>query len=256
MKVYLDNNILIYLEKGMLSINELEEILGHPIDKVFYSFSHIQEAREITGKYVEESHERLKLRFETIELYTNNNYIDTTVQGDFFQDIVPPKIIYEGLNEFSSVSSLMKIMVNFISEEERNAFRLLVGVNPKVMNNYSPTEVIEQISNEIAGTDGMNFLQLFEQAASFHKNLDTFKLSHKIGSLFEILDLLGYWKDTYTSKSNYARTLDAGHCFYASYCDYFITNDLKTYNKCKVAYELFDISTKPILQKPTKNINL
>ena len=42
------------------------------------------------------------------------------------------------------------------------------------------------------------------------------------------------------------RIYDANHAYYASACDYFVTDDRKTCNKANVAYYIMGLKTKAI----------
>lgn len=232
-------------------VDDLEDTLNGKIDSLFYSSSHIQELIEIKGKDQDEIARRINVRFNTLEKYTGNKYINDDENSTLTISIVHPFQVYQNFYDVPSGINIMKSMSNFISEEQRNNFREILGISTQVLNNYTPQEVIEHLSKEIP-MSGMNFTQLYEHATASFKNSFKIGLGHKIAGIFEMLDLLGYWKDKYTEKSNYARALDSGHCFYASCCDYFITNDQRTFNKAKVAYEMYNVSTKPILQQPTR----
>ena len=74
-------------------------------------------------------------------------------------------------------------------------------------------------------------------------------LMNRIAGVFELLDMLGYWKDKEKENSNYARLWDAQHTFFASYCDYFVTDDKRTSYKAKVAYNIYKKRTKVISSK-------
>ena len=85
---------------------------------------------------------------------------------------------------------------------------------------------------------------LVEQAVSFFPNGNSFGLHNRMAAMIEFIDMLGYWRDKQTDKSNTARFWDANHAFYASYCDYFISDDKRNRNKCRVVYEIYGIDTK------------
>ncbi len=74
-------------------------------------------------------------------------------------------------------------------------------------------------------------------------------MHNKFGGVFELLDLIGYWKDKYNEKSNYARLWDSNHAYFSSFCDYFISDDKRTRNKANVAFHIFDIKTQAISSK-------
>ena len=66
-------------------------------------------------------------------------------------------------------------------------------------------------------------------------------------SFFNAMDMLGFWQDKRTERSNMARSYDANHAYFASACDYFITNDRRTCNKANVLYYYYGMKTKAIL---------
>lgn len=65
-----------------------------------------------------------------------------------------------------------------------------------------------------------------------------------VGSLFMHLDLFGFQSDKLTPGHGYTSvTTDAEHCFYASYCDIFVTQDTKTAAKAKEVYSFLNLDT-------------
>ena len=66
-------------------------------------------------------------------------------------------------------------------------------------------------------------------------------------SFFNARDMLGFWQDKRTERSNMARSYDVNHAYFASACDYFITNDRRTCNKANVLYYYYGMKTKAIL---------
>lgn len=54
-------------------------------------------------------------------------------------------------------------------------------------------------------SQSLTFLNMIEQGISYHPDGATFGRSNRIAGIFELLDMLGYWKDTANHKSNYAR---------------------------------------------------
>tara|TARA_B100001146_G_C16118794_1_gene407030 strand:+ start:899 stop:1093 length:195 start_codon:yes stop_codon:yes gene_type:complete len=49
MTAYLDNNIIVDIEKNVLLISDLNKLTERDISKFYYSMSHIFEANEITA---------------------------------------------------------------------------------------------------------------------------------------------------------------------------------------------------------------
>ena len=60
------------------------------------------------------------------------------------------------------------------------------------------------------------------------------------------MDMLGFWQDKLTTKSTLARLYDANHANHATFCDYFVTDDVRTRNKANVLYSYYNYTTKAI----------
>lgn len=155
---------------------------------------------------------------------------------------------YEVINTITEVptQSIMKSFMNLISEKHKKEIRQKLNIEPSKINLYNSNEVVEQLSNKLIHFGGYSFLEMIEVSISYHKDGNTFGLSNRIAGVFELLHMLGYWKDKPTEKSNYARFWDSSHTFYSSHCDYFVSSDKRTINKAKVVYDIYNISTEII----------
>jgi len=243
MKVYLDNNIFIYIENQTLKLSDIEKLIPRPIDKIFYSASHIQETLEIKGENESQRLERIKLRLKTISEVTKNTYINENLQNEVYEYIESPFEVIKTITEVPT-QSIMKSFMNIVSEEQKKELRKLMKIDSSQLNHYEPEKVIEHLSNKLIEFGGHSFLDMIEVGISYHKDGHTFGLSNRIAGIFELLDMLGYWKDKATDKSNYARLWDSSHTFYSSFCDYFISSDKRTINKAKLIFNLYKIKTE------------
>lgn len=248
MKLYLDNNIFVYLENGTLQLSDIENLIEEPIAKIFFSASHIQETLEIKGKDEKERLERISIRLKTIEKITQNNYVFENLKNEVYELIESPYQVIKTITEVPA-QSIMKSFMNLISEEQKREIRNQLNIEPAKINLYNYNEVIDQLSEKLQQFGGYSFLEMIEVGISYHKDVKTFGLSNRIAGIFELLDMLGYWKDKSTEKSNYARFWDSSHTFYSTYCDYFISSDKRTVNKAKVVFDLYNIDTKIISPK-------
>ncbi len=250
MTVYFDTNIYAYIENGSLSVRQIEDSIGVRFSKIFYSASHIQESIEIKGISKEERENRINKRLHTISELSESNYLYEDLENNVFKLIENPFSVLKTITEVVYGQEMMKGFANFISEEQKESLRNLLCIEPSRMNNYSPTEVIQQFNKKLHQTgQEFTFLSLMEYGMSFHPNSETFGLSNKIAGIFELLDMFGYWKDKYTDKSNYARLWDSSHTSFAAFCDYFISDDKRTRNKAKVVYDIYNIGTKVLSSK-------
>ncbi|MBN2834139.1 MAG: hypothetical protein JXR48_04155 [Candidatus Delongbacteria bacterium] len=251
MNLYLDNNILIDIEKGLLSIRDIQKNLEIDLDKIYFSAAHIQEALEMTGDTDEEKNNRILKRFDTISNICKMDYLHEDMNNRVSILQRKPEEVYDTLiTTHSFANNAMKGLISMIPESAKESVRVQLGLNPILMNNYTPLEVTEHLKKKFSefGQNG-SILELLEQVKNFHPDGKSFGLSNDIAGVFEFLDMVGYWKDKVTSKSNYARLWDSNHTFFAAHCNYFISDDKRTRNKAKVAYHLFGISTKVLSSK-------
>lgn len=244
MKAYLDNNILVYIEQGHITLSQVIEQIDPKIESVFFSASHIQEMEEITGSTEEEKLKRINRRLKTIEEVTLNNYLYQNMENEVFFLKETPTSVLETIREVPT-GDIMKTFLSLVTEDQKLQFREMLGINPKRINNYSSSEVITQLNTKLTNW-GMNqsFMEMIEHGISFNPQSSSFGLNHRVTAIFEMLDMVGYWKDKVTKSSNYARFWDSGHAFFAAYCDYFISDDKRTRNKARVVYHQFNIGTK------------
>ena len=218
MKVYLDNNIIIDIENGRYILPK-EYNVEFP-----YSYVHIEELIE-SGVRLSE----LKtIRLNTLSCVSNNEYIFQDNQKLYFID-KSPKEVY---NWFSPIimelKRIIKEKVNKFDLEENLKAKLQIDKN--ITNNLTISQFIEKYGNIVLG-------YLDESSDTLQENFQSF---------FNILNGLGYWSDKKRNGTNINRVYDANHAFYASSCDYFVTNDKKAMMKANFIYSYYGIKTKSI----------
>jgi len=245
MNAYLDNNIIVSIENGNIRISDLLNDIDSSITAFYYSSAHIQEAEEISADSEITRSERINRRMETIERVTNSNYLfHSPKDNKVFKILEKPSSVLRTNRAVPFANQMMKAMINMISEAQREQIRYVLGLDSKRLNNYKPEEVILHLNAKLNNSEGsLSFMELIEKGISLHPQGNDFGLPHRIAGIFELLDMLGYWTDKYTDKSNYARLWDSNHTFFASFCDYFISDDQRTRNKAKVVYSIYGIST-------------
>jgi hypothetical protein len=241
---YLDNNIFVDIEQNSLSTNALLQNIDQNISDFFYSASHLQEANEITAETNSKLKNRLEKRFKTISNVTSNNYLFQELKTNKVLKLKEvPSVVFNTINDVPFAQNMMKGMINTVSETQKAEFRKQLNIDPIQINNYSPKEVIEQINSKSDLMGGFSLIGIIEKAIELHPQGKEMGLHNRFAGIFEMLDMVGYWKDKYNEKSNYARLWDASHSHFSSYCDYFISNDKRTRNKAKVVFEIYGIET-------------
>ena len=241
---------MVDIEQEYLSTGDLLANVDSNITEFFYSSAHLQEATEMTAETETELKNRLEKRFATISSITDDNYLYTELPT---QNIIvlkeKPSVVYETIN-FSSIGvNAMKGFMSIISETQKQNFRNQIGTEPMRINNYSPSEIIEHINSKSDLMGGYSFVGMLDKALELHPQGAEMGIGNNFAAIFEFLDLVGYWKDKFNEKSNYARLWDSNHAYYSSECDYFVSDDKRTRNKTKVVFELYGIETKIVSSK-------
>lgn len=241
---YFDNNVIVDIEEGLLNLNQVIQRTDPNIDTIFYSASHIQEAREIRGKKKMRT-ERINKRLQTLSSVTMNNYLYEELHSNQVVAMIEhPRTVLATITEVPWANWFIKFFVNLIGQDKRNKFRQSLNLKPSELNNCPPSEVLKQLNHKLESyKDGLSVMDIIEQGISDHTQGHTFGLSSRIAGVFEMLDLLGYWKDKHTKKSNYARLWDSSHTFFAAHTNYFISKDKRTRYKAEVVYKHFGIET-------------
>lgn len=244
---YLDTNIIVEVENQTQTLEQIRNLSIPKIEKFFYSMSHIHEANEISGNSNKQLKIRLNKRFSTITKITNNNYLDRILPSNEVVKIKRnPEKVYKSINHVPGGKEAMKKMVNTTSEEKKQELRKQLEIDPLRINNYSPEEVLQKINDNKRAFGGYTLKEFIEKGVEMHPNGNEMSLHNRFAGVFEILDLVGFWKDKFNEKSNYARLWDSSHAYFSSFCDYFISDDKRTRNKTKVVFELYDIDTQVI----------
>ncbi|HEY5748980.1 MAG TPA: hypothetical protein VIU12_23090 [Chryseolinea sp.] len=244
---YVDYNVLLSLMDGRKTIEDIYTFTNQRDITFFYSASHVQEADNIPASHPNRN-SFIKQRLNYINKLTCGNYLysDTSNPNVVVRLNANAFDLLETITEVPFGKDMMRRLTNLIGEPQRQAVRDSLGISTKELNNYTIPQILQHLE-KLAGMTNMTFAQFMEHTKSFHKDRDSFGFHNDVAGVFEILDIIGYWKDSYTENSNFARLWDASHTAFAASCDYFLTNDQKTYNKVQVVYHIYDIKTKTFL---------
>jgi len=240
--VYIDWNILISLKDKRFSEEKNNKFIKNDLILLPFSSSHIQEAdnienenSQIRDKLIKEHLDFLNMLSKNFYIYFDNNKLIFMEQNceDVLETIKIGNFDYK---------SLMKAGINILSEPIKELSRNYFGIEPEKLNNISPEEVVVFLNEKISSLIPMSILELIDNSFKLMTSNPNFILPSKFGALFEIIDMLGYWKDK--EGKNFSRAWDFMHAFYASICDFFISDDKRTRNKTKVLYYEYKIKTK------------
>lgn len=225
MNIYIDNNILIAHEEGKMVLPQSESL------NYYYSYVHIQELME-SGKRFEQLRDK---RIRTIIELTSNKCCQNNDNYEVELTTQDPRIFLYVLQKNATCTFLQER----IKETARHRFggkdpdtiMKHYGIEKSRINNYTPMELMEEYHD---------FIEYYVHSSSDGLLMSAFQ------SFFNAMDMLGFWQDKRTNRSNLARSYDASHAYFASACDYFVTNDQRTCNKANVLYYYFGMKTKAV----------
>jgi hypothetical protein len=239
----------------MTSIHDSEFTLDKLYDKVDrsisqfpYSAAHVQEVDNYQADNQDDRDSFIAKRLEKIQEITNGLYLYQELSSNKVYFLTEkPTTVLEIIRQVPFGKTAMQSFVNLIPSHQKIQLRETLGIETMKLNNYKPDEVVGHLNTKLTnwGTND-TFIELIEKSIELHPDGKSFGLHNRIAGIFELLDLFGYWKDRETSTSNYARLWDSNHTHFASYCDYFISDDKRTRNKAKVVYGIYGIQTKII----------
>lgn len=245
-KGYLDWNIILSLKNKRFSEEKISLFIKSP--KLYYPFSagHIQEVDNISISDEQLRSEKINEHLDYLSQISQDLYLYYDLNKESVSLLKEkPHQVLTTIREVPFAKNIMKSFSNFISFEQRKVFREILGVDSKQLNNYKPQEVVIQIDNIIKSkNNSLGFAEILETAFNSFPNKTGFGLHNYIAAIFELLDMIGYWRDKEKDNSNYSRLWDSSHTFFASFTEYFISDDKRTRNKAEVVYSLFKIKTK------------
>jgi len=250
--IYLDQNVIIDLEKG--DLKQFEQTLLQARENggllIPFSSTHIYETNNITGKNRKKF---IQDRLSYISRLTDNLYLNNSQDAlEFRLKIVKPEMVYRGITKSPTVQPIMHELLNILSHKDILAFREALTISVSELNNFSPPNVIEQIESYLNKRyiqnypDGQGFKlrPYFKMCLELYPGYQKFGLSQKMPGFFSVLNIFGFNPDKKSPKSSIAGFYDSDHAANAAFADYFVTKDKKLEIKSLAAYEFFEVETK------------
>lgn len=222
MFVYIDNNVLIDHEEGKKMLPILPQV------QYVYSYVHIEEMLELGDKLAEKKDKRISI----IANLTHGNYVCNNNNCELIFSKEDPLVMYYNIvnNPIYQMLTMMKheCFSNWEMDKSPKYFIDRFRIDKKVINNYSPEQIVEKYNDSL----------IYYIESNSQNRIEAFQ------SLFDALDMLGFWQDNIGKAMS--RSYDANHAYHASICDYFITNDKNTRNKANVSFRYWGYKTHAI----------
>jgi len=266
-RVYLDTNIIARIKEGKLSTDLISKKLGTDKIEYFYSDEHIRETQAI--KYYAPSKEDgikwVNQQLRVISQICDNNYLTFDLKGNIVTFKKLPLLRFLQIKDYATEEMIKSGFQDNMPNEIRKIYRQIFDFSPQELTNIAPNKILDLLDKKFierqskASEDyqkkwGNKLKDLeqnyFQQMGGVVNNYE------KLAGIFLLLDLCGYWKDAETEKSDFARMYDSSHANWATYSDYFISNDKKTRMKTEVGYHYLntcynaDIKTQVIELNP------
>ncbi len=241
MIVYLDWNIIIYLKENFDKFS----ILSNLNETVFpYSNAHIQEIRNIKPFKNFSKSELVNEHLNFLSDISRDNLLEYDYgnkQFNYFK-----KVVFESyqLIDNNILNGMLKSIFSNMALQQRDEIQKEFDTDPKKINNINPNEVVTQLNSFVKKTTNHGFSEITQLVDNLKLEIPFCPVSMNFAVIFELLDLVGYWRDNYNDKSNEARFWDSHHAFHASHTDIFVSDDKRTRNKAKVLYNIYKIETK------------
>ena len=226
MKVYLDNCILVDIEKGNLNLSEFTQIADA---KYYFSSSHLNELR----RGMRNNAAIKETRLNTITKICGTNYIVPDAPGfPMGEEMQTPNDVY-GLCEYYNIYARSVEDSAAICNPDRDGILGELSLHKKEVGNIDPNQIL-------------NTLDVKLKESHLHCGLDDYLLltkaatgNAKFSTLFNLMDSVCYWKD----EKNINRLYDSSHANYAQYCDVLVTNDRRMSIKSRAIYAYYRINT-------------
>lgn len=255
LSLYFDTNIFADIENNKYTVEDLSLLVPEGNKLIFFSGNHISEAENTKFNKTQSRNDLIFKRYQTMLHICKNNYLYFNIEDDYvFNSKLTPFEVSEWMSETHSLNFGINSLLNIVTEKQKTEFRNFIGFETKKINNYSTIEIIDQLNKSVPiGQQSVKLLDFPELILKNKNDKPNYSFYLKFGILFELLDLIGYWKDESTPDSNVARQYDSGHAYFASFCDFFFTNDKRTTKKAEVLYSIYNIPTKVI--SPLKSLS-
>ena len=228
MRLYLDNNILIYIENGKY---ELSQFLSVSDAEYYYSEIHMDEL--MNGLDI---HPELKdIRLKTIGELCGSKYIVPDVAG--FKMEIEERLPQSAFN-LSMRFKFIHDQIYLFSKSmkiEREVFLKGLKMNRLDVNNYKPTEILPLLDIKMKENLGYGIKEHLEKSVA-NTGRTVFL------TLFNLLDFVCYWHD----EDHAARLYDSSHAYFAQMCDVLVSNDRRMRIKSEAVYSYLGIKTKVV----------
>lgn len=227
MKVYLDNCVLVDVEKGKYSLSNFCQI---PDTSYYFSSAHINELY----RGLERNPQLVDIRLSTIASLCGTNYIIPDAPSfQLEEEMKTPKDVFEQCRRNRFFAKLVEYSAQKF-HVNRDGILAELSMDKIEVGNIEPSAILKILDEKFRESHyrcGLNDILNMAEVENGNTIFST---------LFNLLDSICYWKD----EKNINRLYDSSHANYAQYCDVLITNDRRMAIKAQSVYAYYGVHTK------------
>ncbi|UFH51828.1 hypothetical protein [Spirosoma sp. KNUC1025] len=191
------------------------------------------------------------IEYEKDESYLNkldsmdaNAFLSVLKEVKLSSDTITPELFVENSEKFTNEELLT------LSEKEASRFILELSVAESDYLKYknevfdlSQPNLIEQIKDSEFKRNLQDFIEqsVYNRGEDFNRNYNEINL---FINTYGVLQILGVEPDKAKKFNIYSTREDAAHFYFASTCNYLITEDDGLYRRAKILYGVLNVTTK------------
>jgi len=160
--VYLDNNIIVAIEKKELSINAINEIVAKNNIVYGYSDAHIYETDTRAAFDSHTKEELVAERLNTIATITNNTFFNRVDNQMSFSPFPPQKRYKILQQQFHDKDRIRQGFIENMSFENRRIWREKFGLETGEINNQPEHKIFQYIAEKLK-TKGFSLADEFKE---------------------------------------------------------------------------------------------
>ena len=240
MTIYPDTNIIVSIEKGELTIDQIKQHFRADELILPYSDAHLYETDTMSAYGDFTKDQLLEQRFKVLD-QLSMQWRMTTRDKKVILIKMSSKEAYGTITDYPDPERIKQGFEENMPEIVRKIFRKVTGLEQNVINNMAYDQIIEHIDKQLTQAGMGKFTGFIAEWEAQMKQTGTISRYDQIAMHFGLLDLMGFYKDKATDKSDFARMWDSSHADYAVETDGFLSRDKRARMKAGLTYYLMGI---------------
>jgi hypothetical protein len=242
MIIYPDTNIIVCIEKGELSLAQIKEHFGTYELILPYSDGHLYETDTMSayGDFTKE--QLLAVRFSVLDHISHGLWL-TTRAKQIMKMNKASEDAYKSICDYPDGERIKQGFEENMPEAARKIFRKVTGLEQNIINHMALGDIVDHLNKQLTQAGMGKFTDFIAQWEEQMNQPGEISRYDRIAMYFGLFDLMGFYKDKATDKSDFARMWDSNHADYAVETDGFLSRDKRARKKAELTYFLMGIQT-------------